>query len=78
MSTKKPTAFLSRSQVAERMNLPPDALSRYKLPPEDATIGPLGDYPTTGKLPRGTIRGWTEATIEEWIASRTRKSPGEH
>lgn len=77
MSPPKAAAFLSRSQVAERMNLPPDALSRYKLPPEDATIGPLGDYAESGRLPRGTVRGWTEATIDSWLAARASRGSAE-
>lgn len=54
-------------QVAARLGVEPSTLSRYKLPPPDATIGPVND---DGTLPRGTIRGWLPTTIDEWNANR--------
>lgn len=48
--------YLSRKQVAERIGVTPGALSRYRLPEPDATIG--------------DIRGWLPATIDTWHAQR--------
>jgi hypothetical protein len=48
--------YLSRTQVAERIRVTPGALSRYKLPPPDATIG--------------DVRGWLPTTIDTWHANR--------
>ncbi|MCZ4556075.1 hypothetical protein O4215_10850 [Rhodococcus maanshanensis] len=42
-------------------------MSRYKLPPPDAIIGPINE---DGSLPRGTTRGWLETTIDEWNSHR--------
>ncbi|MFC7447896.1 hypothetical protein [Rhodococcus daqingensis] len=42
-------------------------MSRYKLPPPDAIIGPINE---DGSLPRGTTRGWLAETIDEWNAER--------
>jgi hypothetical protein len=48
--------YLSRAEVARRIGVTPGALSRYKLPPPDATIG--------------DVRGWFPATIDAWNAAR--------
>lgn len=48
--------YLSRAELAERIGVKPDTLSRYKLPEPDAMIG--------------NTRGWTEATVEAWSAQR--------
>ena len=64
---RKPQQYLSRAQVAERIGVQEGALSRYKLPPPDAVIGPLGE---DGSVPRGTFRGWLPDTIDEWNANR--------
>lgn len=48
--------YLSRAEVAERIGVKPDTLSRYKLPEPDATIG--------------STRGWLPATIDQWNSSR--------
>ena len=50
------TAYLSRAEVAERIGVAPDTLSRYRLPEPDATIG--------------KVRGWLPATVDAWHASR--------
>jgi len=51
-----PEHFLSRAEVAEVINVKPHTLARYKLPPEDATIG--------------KVRGWRRATVDAWHAAR--------
>lgn len=48
--------YLSRSEVAARIGVKPDTLSRYRLPEPDALIG--------------TVRGWLPATIDGWHANR--------
>lgn len=48
--------YLSRAELAERIGVKPDTLSRYKLPEPDAMIG--------------DTRGWTEATVDAWNAAR--------
>lgn len=63
----KPLRFLNRAQLAERIGVAPSALSRYNLPPEDAIIGPVND---DGTLPKGTVRGWLEPTVDEWNSNR--------
>lgn len=63
----RPTAYLSRTDVAERIGVQPGALSRYKLPPPDVVIGAIND---DGTIPRGTVRGWLPETIDEWHANR--------
>ncbi|MDF3309734.1 hypothetical protein P3H15_32470 [Rhodococcus sp. T2V] len=64
---RKPKQYLSRAQVADRIGVQEGALSRYKMPPPDAVIGPLND---DGSVPRGTFRGWLAETIDEWNANR--------
>lgn len=54
-------------QVAERIGVQDGALSRYKLPEPDVIIGPVND---DGSIPRGTTRGWTVKTVDEWNANR--------
>jgi hypothetical protein len=51
-----PTRYLSRKDVAERLNVKPATLSRYNLPEPDATIG--------------DVRGWLPHTIDVWDAAR--------
>lgn len=48
--------YLSRTQVANRIGVRAATLSRYKLPPPDATIG--------------TARGWLPETIDHWQQQR--------
>lgn len=54
--------YLSRADVAERLGVKPDTLSRYKLPAPDAMIG--------------TTRGWLAETIDEWNAARPGRGVG--
>lgn len=63
--------FLNRAQVAERAGVTPESLSHVKLPEPDVTIGPVN---ADGSLPRGSVRGWSSDTIDEWV--RTRPGPG--
>lgn len=63
----EPTRYLSQLQVAERIGVSPNSLSRYKLPPADVVIGPVN---ADGTLPRGTVRGWLAETIDRWNAAR--------
>lgn len=51
-----PADYLSRRQVAERIGVAPDSLSRYALPLPDATVG--------------RSRGWLPATIDAWNSTR--------
>ena len=53
------TVYLSRSEVAARIGVKPDTLSRYKLPEPDATIG--------------SVRGWLPETVDAWNAQRPGK-----
>jgi hypothetical protein len=66
-SVRAPRRYLSQAQFAERIGVAPSSMGRYKLPPADATIGPVDD---DGSLPRGTVRGWTVETIDKWNAER--------
>lgn len=59
--------YLSRAQFAERIGVVPSALGRYKLPEPDVVIGPID---ADGTIPRGTVRGWLPATVDEWQANR--------
>jgi hypothetical protein len=65
--TRRMSLYLSQAQIVERLGLARGSLSKYKLPPPDAIIGPVND---DGSLPRGTVRGWLPETIDEWNASR--------
>ncbi|MDI9900522.1 helix-turn-helix transcriptional regulator [Rhodococcus sp. IEGM 1409] len=67
MEPHKPVLYLSRAQLAERIGLSSDSLSRYKLPTPDVVIGPVND---DGTIPRGSTRGWTPETVDEWNANR--------
>ncbi|MET0451952.1 MAG: hypothetical protein ABW137_08930 [Mycobacterium sp.] len=67
MSDDEPQHFLSVGQFAERIGVTQSSMGRYKLPRPDAITGPVND---DGSLPRGTVRGWTEATIDAWNAAR--------
>ncbi|AUV60784.1 DNA binding protein [Mycobacterium phage Rem711] len=64
---KLPTRYLNQAEFAERIGVAPSSLSRYKLPAPDVIVGPVNE---DGSLPRGTVRGWLPATIDEWNASR--------
>jgi hypothetical protein len=59
--------FLNRAQLAERIGLDPNSLSKLRLPEPDVTIGPVN---ADGTLPRGTVRGWTVETVDRWQAAR--------
>jgi hypothetical protein len=52
----KPLRYLSRAEVAERIGVKPDTLSRYRLPEPDAIIG--------------ATRGWLAETVDAWNADR--------
>lgn len=54
--------YLSRTELAERIGVKPDTLSRYKLPEPDAMIG--------------STRGWTVETVDAWNAARPGKGAG--
>src|SRR5699024_5833852 len=56
MTVQSPIRYLSRREVAERIGVKPDTLSRYSLPPPDALVG--------------ARKGWLPATIDEWNTSR--------
>lgn len=63
----QPVRYLSLAQFAERIGVAPKSMSRYKLPPADAVIGPVG---ADGSLPRGSVRGWLPNTVDRWDAAR--------
>jgi len=42
-------------------------MGRYKLPEPDVIVGPINE---DGTIPRGTVRGWTAETIDQWNATR--------
>ena len=48
--------FLSTTEVARRLGITRAAVSKYRLPEPDATIG--------------TIRGWLPETIDRWDRER--------
>ena len=48
--------YLSTTQVAQRLGITRAAVSKYRLPEPDATIG--------------AIRGWLPETIDQWDADR--------
>lgn len=52
----KTITYMSRAEVARHIGLGPRSLSRIKLPPPDAAIGPY--------------KGWRQATIDAWNESR--------
>jgi hypothetical protein len=59
--------YLSLAEVAERIGVAPNSMSRYKLPEPDAVIGPVDP---DGTIPRGTVRGWLPDTVDKWHANR--------
>jgi hypothetical protein len=65
--SRGPRRYLNVAQYAERIGVAPSTMSRYKLAPADVIIGPVND---DGTLPRGTIRGWAEETVDTWNADR--------
>ncbi|MBM4489663.1 hypothetical protein GS471_16825 [Rhodococcus hoagii] len=67
MATRKTVHYLSKRQFAQRIGASDPTLSGYKLPAPDVTIGPVNE---DGTLPRGSVGGWTEQTIDEWNANR--------
>jgi predicted DNA-binding transcriptional regulator AlpA len=48
--------YLSLTEVAQRLGVTKGALARYKLPEPDVLVG--------------SIRGWSEQTIDNWNAAR--------
>ena len=48
--------YLSLTEVARRLGVTKGALARYRLPEPDVLVG--------------SIRGWSEQTIDEWNAAR--------
>ena len=48
--------YLSLTEVAQRLGVTKGALARYKLPEPDVLVG--------------SIRGWSEQTIDDWNAAR--------
>ncbi|MFE3196249.1 hypothetical protein ACFXHA_45140 [Nocardia sp. NPDC059240] len=68
MPSKGPVRYLNRAQVAERLGIAASSLSRAVLPDPDVIVGPVNE---DGSLPKGTVRGWLETTINEW------KRPGQ-
>ena len=48
--------YLSLTEVAQRLGVIKGALARYKLPEPDVLVG--------------SIRGWSEQTIDDWNAAR--------
>lgn len=50
--------YLSLTEVAQRLGVTKGALARYKLPEPDVLVG--------------SIRGWSEQTIDDWNAARPR------
>jgi hypothetical protein len=54
--------YLSRTELAERIGVKPDTLSRYKLPEPDAMIG--------------ATRGWLPETVDAWNAARPGRGAG--
>jgi len=67
VAARKTVRYLSKRQFAQRIGAKDHTLSGYKLPPPDVTVGPVND---DGSLPRGTVGGWSEQTIDEWEANR--------
>jgi hypothetical protein len=51
--------YLNRADVAWRIGVSPNTLSRYKLPPPDVIIGTVNG-----------VRGWLPATIDAWHLQR--------
>lgn len=66
-SVKVPDQYLNLAQFAERINVAPKTMSRYKLPDPDVVVGPVNE---DGTIPRGTVRGWLPETIDAWDDSR--------
>lgn len=64
---KRPRVYMNRAQVEEYLGLALGSLSKIKMPTPDVVIGPVN---ADGTLPRGTVRGWAEATIDKWNAER--------
>jgi predicted DNA-binding transcriptional regulator AlpA len=54
--------YLSVTEVAKRLGISAAAVSAYKLPEPDATIG--------------KTRGWEPETIDQWNASRPGRGVG--
>lgn len=53
------TRYLSIAEVAERLGIKRNTVTRHKLPEPDAYIG--------------TTRGWLAQTIDNWDAARPRR-----
>ena len=67
MSRRATRRYLNVAQVEEHLGLRRGALSRIRLPEPDVIVGPVDE---DGAIPRGTARGWTVETINEWNAAR--------
>lgn len=59
--------YLNLAQFEERLGMARGSLSKFRLPDPDVVVGPVND---DGSIPRGTARGWTPETIDEWNAAR--------
>lgn len=76
MAKRRPKPYLNLAQVEERVGLARGSLSsRISLPAPDVVVGPVND---DGTIPRGTIRGWTTDTIDEWQAHRPGRGARPH
>ncbi|MGU3650664.1 hypothetical protein [Mycolicibacterium sp. A43C] len=67
MARKRQTHYLNLAQFEERIGMARGGLSKFHLPEPDVIVGPVND---DGSIPRGTTRGWTAETIDEWNANR--------
>ena len=56
------TEYLGVKQAAERLGISTAAVSAYRLPPPDVTIG--------------RTRGWLPETIDDWNAKRPGRGVG--
>jgi hypothetical protein len=54
-----PVRYLSRAEVAQRIGVKPDSLSRLDLPEPEVIVG--------------TVRGWSAKRIDAWDARRERR-----
>ena len=60
---KQPRRYMNVAQVEQYLGLGRGALSRAKFPTPDVIVGPVND---DGTIPRGTVRGWLQETIDKW------------
>lgn len=59
--------YLNRAQIAQWLGVRPATLARVRLPRPDVTVGPVNPDDT---LPKGTVRGWSPRTVQQWAAVR--------